>query len=238
MGLIGVTLLLAAGIFAIARVIGFRVFHRLGRNRARFKANLASHNCLLLWPDAWLAIKGRNVFAVQRALSLHKIQPCSWIEGFSSADMLFISPPVKGWILVAGADLPNPRQDVDTCFRFVLDLSRKLGQVQFFSANRALHYHAWVKAQNGRIVRAYAWAGTTLWQQGSATRAEMALDLKCFDYGERLTHRPFEAGGVVDANVAKVPLLAARWGLDPVLVQEHFPLNEHGVSGQVVRWHF
>lgn len=238
MDLIAVILLLAVGIFAIARVISFRALHRLGHKRAGFKANPAFHNCLSLWPDAWLAVKSRNVFAVQRALSLHKIQPCSWIEGFSSADMLFISPPVKGWILVTGADLPKPRQDVDACFRFVLDLSRKLGQVQFFSANHALHYHAWVKAQNGRIVRAYAWAGTTLWQQGSATRAEMDLDLVCFDYGEPLTHRPFEAGGVVDANVEKVPLLAARWGLNPALVQEHFPRNEHGVSGQVVHRYF
>lgn len=217
----------------MASVINFRVLHRPTGKRARFKANLASLNFSSLWPDAWLAVKSRNLFAVQKALSLHKTQPCSWVEGFSSADKLFISPPVKGWILVAGAGLPKPRQDVDACFRFVLDLSRKLGQVQFFSANRALHYHAWVKAQNGCIVRAYAWSGITLWQQGLATRAEMELGLKCFDYGEPLTQGPVETCGVVDENVEKVPLLAARWGLNPALVQEHFPLNEHGVFGQV-----
>ena len=51
---------------------------------------------------------------------------------------LFISPPVQGWILVMGCDLPDPADDIDECFKFLTGLSRKLGEVQFFSRNRAV----------------------------------------------------------------------------------------------------
>ena len=47
------------------------------------------------------------------------------------------------------------------------ELSRKIGQVQFFSVNRAVNHHAWVQAEAGVIQRAYAWAGRTFWNQGA-----------------------------------------------------------------------
>ena len=104
---------------------------------------------------------------------------------------LFISPPVDGWILVIGSALPDPAADVDACFRFVMELSRKLGHVQFFSANRVLSHHAWVQVEAGRVRRAYAWAGTTLWKQGLKTTAEADLGLKCFDYFETAERTSF-----------------------------------------------
>src|SRR5215472_9042244 len=140
--------------------------------------------CPLRLPSAWLAIRSRSALAVQSALGLHNPKPCSWVEGLIGEEKLFIAPPVKGWVLVIGTGLPDPSEDVDVCFRFLQQLSRKLGQVQFFSAGRVLHHHAWVKAEGGRILRAYAWAGKTLWSQGTCTTAEKELDLKCFDYLE------------------------------------------------------
>src|ERR1700742_5124867 len=34
-------------------------------------------------PNCWLAIKNRNLLAVQSALALHNPKPCSWVEGLS-----------------------------------------------------------------------------------------------------------------------------------------------------------
>src|SRR5262249_14206685 len=133
-------------------------------------------------PSCWLAIKSPSVRAVQSALGLHNPKPCSWVEGLAADEKLFIAPPVKGWVLVLGSGLPDPSEDVDACFRFVVELSRKLGHIQFFCTNRVLQHHAWVRAQRGKIVRAYAWAGRTLWHQGKPTSAEKDLGLKCFDY--------------------------------------------------------
>ena len=116
----------------------------------------------------WLAIKSGSVQAVQSALSLHNPKPCSWAEGLSGdhEQSLFVSPPVAGWILVIGPALPDPAEDVDVCYRFLTDLSRKLGHVQFFHVHGVLNHHAWVHIHTGRVIRAYAWAGKTLWNQG------------------------------------------------------------------------
>ncbi len=43
-------------------------------------------------------------------------------------------------------------------------LSHQLGYIQFFSANQAIDHQAWVRAEDGDIERAYAWAGETLWK--------------------------------------------------------------------------
>lgn len=188
--------------------------------------------CLFRRPACWLAIKSRNQTAVQTALGLHNAKPCSWVEGMACDEKLFVSPPVKGWILVVGAALPDPSDDVDACFRFVQYLSRKLGKVQFFSVNRVLHYHSWIRVEGSKVVRAYAWAGKTLWNQGALSAPEKELDLKCFDYCEAAEVAGFGQPDVLALNVDKVPLLAARWSLDPARIEERFLEHDCGIVGE------
>jgi hypothetical protein len=185
--------------------------------------------CVLRRPGCWLAVKTRSLSAVQTALGLHNPKPCSLTQGFSGEEKLFIAPPVKGWVLVSGSGLPDPGDDVDACFRFVVGLSRKLGQVQFFSASRVLHHHAWVKADRGRVIRAYAWAGRTIWHQGLCTTAEKELEVHCFDYTESADRSYFAGNDLLSSNVDKVPLLAARWSLDPGCIVE----TECGIAGEL-----
>jgi hypothetical protein len=169
-------------------------------------------------PDRWLAVRAGNAARVQAALHLNQPTPCSWEEGLSEAreDKLFISPSITGWVLVVGPGLPGPFEDVDRCFHFLLGLSRKLGQVQFFSANRVLNQHAWVLLERGRVYRAYAWGGETLWNQGQLTAAEKELDLRCFDYASE--QNLFSLKEELAANAERVGQLAARWSLDPAAV--------------------
>lgn len=232
--LIGIVILLAFALGIMTVISRGRFYHRRrpgGMVHHDGSADVAeASDCRVLFPDCWMVVKGRDLLAVQFALSLHKARFCTWMEGLTEADSLFIAPAIKGWILVTGSRLPDPSEDPDACFRFVRDLSRKLGKVQLFSANRSLHHHAWVKAETGRVVRAYAWAGTTVWTQGAPTRAEMDLGLTCFEYAEPLPDGL--PAGTLERNVEKVPLLAARWGLDPARIQEHFLLKEHGVAGK------
>lgn len=131
-----------------------------------------------------------------------------------------------------GSGLPDPSEDVDACFRFLLDLSRKLGHVQFFRVVRLPGHHAWAQVEAGRVVQAYAWAGRTLWNQGIKTRAELDLGLKCFPY---LESPPRPLGGrsdIITANTEKVPLLAARWSLDPATVDERLFEQACGIAGE------
>jgi len=145
---------------------------------------------------------------------------------------LFIGPPVNGWIIVTGSGLPNPGSDADECFRFLTELSRKLGHVQFFQAERVLHHHAWARVENGAVKRAYAWAGETVWNQGSKTADEEELSMKCFGYGEHPSAASWAAAEWTATNVAKVPLLAARWSLDPARIDGS--LRKH-VAGESPR---
>ncbi|MBI4659740.1 MAG: hypothetical protein HY735_12945 [Verrucomicrobia bacterium] len=184
----------------------------------------------------WCAIRASSVKAVQAALGLHNPRPCSWEDGMSrlSEHTLLISPPIDGWILVVGHGLPDPTDDVDNCFRLLLNLSRDLGQVQFFCVHRAVNHHTWVRAEDGRIQRAYAWAGETLWNQGRATPAEVRLGLKCFAYGETTEDRDGYPNDILQANTDKVHLLAANWSLDPLAVEDRLLSAGQGVVGDLV----
>jgi hypothetical protein len=144
---------------------------------------------------------------------------------------LFIAPPVRGWVLVTGTALPDPAEDVDASFRFLSELSRKLGEIQFFCADRVLLHHAWARLEAGRVVRAYAWAGATLWNQGVKTPAENALDLNALGYGEEAVIR-WGMPDFLAANVEKVPQLAARWSLDPAEVAMRMPPHARGIAGR------
>jgi hypothetical protein len=187
-------------------------------------------------PCRWAAIKTFNSEAVQSVLGLLNPAPCSWSDGVARlADhTLFISPPIQGWTLVIGHGLPDPSEDVDECFRFILRLSRALGHVQFFSANRAVNHHAWVRADAGQILRAYAWAGEALWNQGKITQAEKDLDLRCFSYGESPAAIALSGNDSHNANAEKVNFLAARWSIDPTAIAEGMLPARQGISGEMI----
>jgi hypothetical protein len=186
-------------------------------------------------PDCWVAIKSSRVVAVQSALGLSNARPCPLSEGLAGEKRLFIAPPVKGWILVTGSGLPDPADDVDACFRFVLQLGRTFGSVQFFSVNRVLNHHAWVRVDHGKIERAYAWVGRTVWVQGERTRAERELGLESHGYGERPDDSSYGETNGLNSNADKLPLLAARWSLDPAEIDELHLDREYGIAGEPSR---
>lgn len=185
-------------------------------------------------PARWFAVRSQDLDAVQSALELHNPTPCSWGEGMAKLDQfsLFIAPPFQGWILVVGQAVPDPAEDVDECFRFVARLSRALGSVQFFSLNRALNHHAWVRAEDGRIERAYAWAGETVWNQGPVTDAERKLKLHCFEYGSDAESSLLQLE-ILQSNTDKVPALAARWSFDPGSIDVTAFRRRFGIAGDL-----
>ena len=86
-------------------------------------------------------------------------------------------------------------------------------------------------ADRARIIRGYAWAGTTLWNQGEPTTAERDLGLHCFEYGQspppsfppKQSHR---------LNVEKVSQLAGRWSVDPTALDERAIPPQPGIAGE------
>ena len=186
-------------------------------------------------PSRWLAVRGQNPHVVESALAVHNSRACSWSDALATPfePRLFISPPVKGWILVMGCDLPDPADDVDDCFKFLVNLSRKLGEVQFFSRNRAIAHHGWARLEDGNVVRAYAWAGETLWNQGTVTQPERDLKLRCLGYTQRSEVLGLAEREVLAANTERVIRLAAAWSLDPTSV-EGPALEGKGIAGDLL----
>ncbi len=186
-------------------------------------------------PCQWLAIRDSHPHLVQAALRLHDPTPCSWEEGLSAAHehKMFIAPPVGGWTLVMGASLPEPADDVDACFHFLCQLSTKLGHIQFFSFNRSLQHHAWARLEHGRVGRAYAWAGKTLWNQGCLTEAERELGFQCYEYGEHPGRIANGKSNPLAVNTERLSLLAARWSVNPATIDLRFVKQGQGIAGRL-----
>jgi hypothetical protein len=179
-------------------------------------------------PACWLAVRSVSTEAVKTALGLNRAAPCSWVEGLAGSHEFFISPRVHGgWVIVTGLGLPNPSDDVDETFLFLTELSRKLGHVQFFYAEKFSRHHGWARLDDGCVTRGYAWTGETVWNQGSKTLPETEAGLKTFNYGE-------QAATILDAemNFGRVPQLAARWSLDPAEVKLDSSRQSIGLAGE------
>lgn len=186
-------------------------------------------------PTRWVAVKCSNIIKVQTALGLRNPTPCSWSEGFTRLGerKLFISPPVKGWSIIVGQGLPDASDDPDRLYHFLMKLGSDLGSVQYFSASRIVNDHAWVRIENGRIYRAYAWAGETLWNEGDITAAEKELELKIYAYCENPIPFPFTARDSHAANADKTLQLAARWSIDPMTLNSQSLKGSLGIAGEL-----
>jgi len=178
-------------------------------------------------PPCWVAVRSVSPETVKEALGLNHAAPCTWIDGLLGEHAFFISPRVNGWVIITGLALPTPTVDVDECFVFLASLSRKLGHVQYFYAESVSHHHGWARLDDGCVTRAYAWAGTTVWSQGIESLPEIEIGVKTFGYAD-------QAATLIDAvsNFEKVPLLAARWSLDPAGVKLNSIRQSIGIAGE------
>jgi hypothetical protein len=167
-------------------------------------------------PTTWLAVRSLEPEVV-RAIFPDK-------EEFS------VSPRVNGWVVVVGPGLPTPADDIDACFLFLIAASRHLGHVQYFHTEKISAHHAWARMDHGCVTRAYAWTSETVWNQGTKTVAEKQLGMKCPGYGEAFGTTFWATRENAVANMKKIPLLAARWSLDP----ENLPRTD-GITGESSR---
>lgn len=237
------TLLLMVLTFCVVMVMAIRSWRRRlhlmpvrrhSRRRTIWPDSTVFRNALGSRPLCWVAVRTRNPFAVQLALGLGNPQPCFWNDGLGQIEdqRWFISPPIDGWVLVMGAGLPEPGDDVDECFHFLRQMSLELGEVQFFQANRVVMDHAWVMMNGGVVVRAYAWSGRTLWNQGPLTREERLLGMACHDCLEGGEPDGFGVPEHIALNVEKVSRLASGWSLDPARVDANILNRQPGISGE------
>ena len=237
-GLVVVLLItMVAAVVLTIGVLRFVVRRELSRRDVRKVSRSTSSVSTALFeaPGRWLAIKSENPHAVEAVLGVNNSRACSWTDALATPfePRLFISPPVNGWIVVLGCDLPDPADDIDECFKFLTGLSRKLGEVQFFTRNRAVAHHGWVRVQDGKVLRAYVWAGETLWDQGTVTQTERDLRLRCLTYTESSVVLGLAERELLALNTDRVIRVAAAWSVDPTAV-EGPALEDKGIAGDLL----
>ena len=184
-------------------------------------------------PSRWVAIRSGNTAIVAEALVRGAVRGTPWSEALarSRERSVFISPPVDGWTLLMGGGIPDPSQDVDRLYHFLRRLSEAAGEVYFFSADRVLSFHSWVRMDDGKATRAYVWAGETLWNEGRPSLEELELGLKSLAYGEDPEPVRYGEAPAEFHNMERVLLLARRWSIDLIAASEILLHQEAVESG-------
>ncbi|MBX3748003.1 MAG: hypothetical protein KF833_22070 [Verrucomicrobiae bacterium] len=240
-------LLLLAAVIVLGAICLLFTLHFLAQRRGEMPVTEAPaaerpdasvawrNNGVLLVPARWMAVRATTVREVRNALRLSRATPCSIEDGLAGnhQQALFLAPPVNGWVLITGPGVPDPAIDIDEVYHLLRALSIKLGSAQFFGFNRGLGHHGWAWARGGGVVRAFAWVDGTVWNEGVPTPAEQSLRMRCPTYDDPAPRSAMARQGIL-TNIDKVPLLAARWSIDPVSVHQQLP-NGIGVSGEFTR---
>lgn len=182
----------------------------------------------------WIAILGRGA----ESLTSHRGLKSSIFRKipYLTEAPFRVSMPCRGWILLSSPALPDFTDDVDAVYHLSVTLAEVFQEVQFFSFNRLFNHHGWVWARQGKVLRAYAWAGETLWNQGPVTEEEVRLQMSIVDYGEsppltfttpslnydEIQNSDTFSPGPADqlTNAEKILDLARLWSVDPRMVEE------------------
>ncbi len=235
LGSFGLVLTLAVAFVVLYRRHA-RQLRRLNRSLDQLTSMAANRRRVLAYPlpNRWILVRTSNTPHLRQVLGLANEPPVGWSEALvrSRERGVFVSAPVDGWSLLIGGGLPDPATDPDPAFRFLMGLSGEFGDVQAFGLDRVLNFHSWARLRDGAVVRAYAWSGETVWNQGRMTLDERLLGLCCWDYGVQPEAPGYGEVAPVLTNTERVPLLARRWGLDLLATCEILLSQEAVQSGQ------
>lgn len=195
------------------------------------------------WRISWIAVKGAQASAIASELQLVRIQPSAWEEGIQEAGKtgFFITPMISDWALIVGLTLPDA-SDEDT-LPLVVRLSEVYGSAQYFGNHRVTDYYAWARAENGRLIRAYAYLGeqgTVLWDRGELTKEEVELK-HAFDGPEAIYQDQgksvLEIMQAAKDNPRRYPdendvfSIAGLWSIDPTRIEDYEISQSTGLLG-------
>ena len=188
----------------------------------------------------WFAIKTDSPQLVAEALGLKGVQPCNWAVGVPAAyeekgRRVFVSPPVKGWVLAASVYLPTydgPRFP-DRLTPLLQRLGSRFPEVQHFTTHRVVDYHSWTRLVGARLVRSFAYLGErdeTLRDVGEQDKVE--IEVREADRANFIHRRGEpEADYVYYADEQHVMTIAGSWSIDPTKLGETGSPTSLGLVG-------
>lgn len=172
-----------------------RVFHAEEIQRSKRGLPLAfAHKC------GWLACRDTRAEDVIAKVGLSRAERVDWYSGIGAvftgrrrASIAFVSPPLDGWVLVVSKVLAEDQELAE----LARGASEALGTtVLAFASHRVTSSYQWIRAEQGRLVRAYVSV------DGAVVRDEGDASLDGLTRGE-----------AVDEET--VLAVAGRWSLNP-----------------------
>lgn len=179
---------------------------------------------------AWLAIRSEDTVAVAAALGLGRLRPANWSSGVGaiydpevSGELVFVSPPTKGWTLVAGESLPLPPGAgfVDKLTPLLQRLANQFSSVQYFADFPIIDFYAWVRFDKKRRIRAFAIGEAgPIWQLGRPSSVERRLGLSFIEV-RGIRERHGDVGGELQLHPTEehVFAIAADWSINPMAIE-------------------
>jgi len=131
----------------------------------------------------WITVRGEMIQEVVDSLGLRHPRPANWQEGIACAYSLqgvFVAPPLNGWIAIVGFRAEDfvGNDSVSPAKRQVEFASKVFHASCSFATHRVTEYHHWMRAEEGRVTRCFAYLGErgeVLCNEGPITTAEQAL---------------------------------------------------------------
>lgn len=179
----------------------------------------------------WIAVKRATSADVASFLKIKNLRSASWVEGVEAAynsgdDAVFVTPQIRGWILVVGrwAIGAGDRRSVDAIGQLLGQLSSKFGEAQGFATHRIIEYHHWILAINGHIQRSFAYigeSGQVLLDSGFVTDSEKTL---------KFFSKPPEEWTPTEEDVMTV---ASGWSIAPTSLTTNVGDSDLGLIGTI-----
>jgi hypothetical protein len=207
---------------------GFDEIEVNGKTDARKPADLPPERAVSFgYKSQWLAVKADDPGVVLKALGASNSREAGWPEGVAASEgKVFATPPLDGWVLVLGNFPQIGGGGDEELTALVSTLSSELDtEVQYFGTHRVVDYHAWLRARNEAISRAYAYLGEqgqTLLDEGERSEAETALGLSFFDdtSSEAKAEDYWERDDLTYPDEENVMEVAGRWSVNPTTLAE------------------
>jgi hypothetical protein len=181
------------------------------------------------YKTGWIAVPSTDPKAVADVLPFRQRTPATWQDGIEAAfkgGSVFITPPIKGWILVVGdwAMGTGEPDSIDEVAKRVAELSARFEEAQGFATHRVVEYHHWMLAKRGQLLRCFAYLGE---------RGEVLRDFGVVTDQEEelpLADKPTDEWAPDENDVMAV---AARWSIDPTKLSSESGPAENGILARL-----
>jgi hypothetical protein len=177
---------------------------------------------------AWIAVRDRTPEQVADALELTDRRSASFTAGTDAAykQGVFVTAPIGEWTLAHGRglffiDTESPGSVFPV---WLTEISRRLGEVQFFSNYRVPEAHMWAAAAKGVVTRAYGWIGdrgevACFVGEPTAIERELNVGTKTLEaHSDTWDESEWDDFWQTTPNESHVMKVAGRWSVDPTTI--------------------